>query len=451
MSIGDKYYIQSKDPAKRYFTIFLPHDMDVLGKCVLEKFFQLIPSQQSLFETDVVLISDEDTDPLSCQKTKFVDQICLKKQFSDVKECEDQPRKQKQPRLDHNGNHLKLSRSHMNLHSANDVNDEDEVVDSIDPCEKVKPSVRVDLFAEFNNFVELLTYGSTGVLIEDYKCLDRRELVTNIIVDFYLEYLCNEVLPKGISRRVHVFKSYFFSLLTTDANFSGWNSGEQKGIKAQEKRYKRVEEIDSEVNIFDRDFIVFPCHQKEHWFLVIACYPRLNGAVYADDEQPIEDEKERYLKNRLYARPIKASCLIYLDSIRSSTRMTTSMLHIKNFLQSVYEHKYSQEFTLDMVNIHKYAPPCPQQKNNNDCGLFLLEFFEQFFIKSPITDFRKTLDLSDWFDRKIVLNKRETIAEKIKEKMRENGRELTELPKITFKKDHKKTNVNSELSNMSGT
>lgn len=78
---------------------------------------------------------------------------------------------------------------------------------------------------------------------------------------------------------------------------------------------------------------------------------------------------------------------------------------------------------------------CPLQSNATDCGLFVIEFLEQFLIKAPIKDFRSPIDLSDWFDPKIILKKRESIANILKDLILKDKKLLPELPPISFSDD----------------
>lgn len=74
----------------------------------------------------------------------------------------------------------------------------------------------------------------------------------------------------------------------------------------------------------------------------------------------------------------------------------------------------------------------PQQLNFTDCGLFLLQYVEQFF-KEPIQDFRLPIkSLLNWFPQDIVTRKREDISNLIKQLMTLQGVNEVELPKLDF-------------------
>jgi sentrin-specific protease 7 len=74
----------------------------------------------------------------------------------------------------------------------------------------------------------------------------------------------------------------------------------------------------------------------------------------------------------------------------------------------------------------------PQQNNFTDCGVFLLQYVEQFF-KDPIKDFRIPIKaLVNWFHQDVVTRKREEIAKLIQELIKRNTPEGIELPELEF-------------------
>lgn len=73
----------------------------------------------------------------------------------------------------------------------------------------------------------------------------------------------------------------------------------------------------------------------------------------------------------------------------------------------------------------------PQQQNFTDCGLFLLQYVEQFFA-DPLKDYRLPIKLLNWFHQDIVTRKREDISNLIKKLMERDGCDDVELPEIEF-------------------
>lgn len=78
------------------------------------------------------------------------------------------------------------------------------------------------------------------------------------------------------------------------------------------------------------------------------------------------------------------------------------------------------------------AVKVPQQQNFTDCGLFLLQYVEQFF-KDPLKDYRIPIKtLSKWFHQDIVTRKREDVANLIKTLMKREGFAEVDIPNIEF-------------------
>lgn len=75
----------------------------------------------------------------------------------------------------------------------------------------------------------------------------------------------------------------------------------------------------------------------------------------------------------------------------------------------------------------------PIQNNYTDCGLFLLQYVEQFF-KEPIKDFRIPIkNLNKWFHQDVVTRKREEIANLIEDLIKKTApTEDIELPVLQF-------------------
>lgn len=315
---------------------------------------------------------------------------------------------------------------------------------------KKAPSRNPD-FDRFDDLQQLLVFDDVEIRMEDWKCLDRREMLTGPIINFYLKFIYN-LMSEELRERVHIYSTNFYTMYSVDTSYAGWN--EEGNLNAAEKRYNRVQGLpcNTDVNIFDKDFIVFPCHDNQHWFLSIACFPKLSGAVTVNGNQPVEDNQKRYrdMKNPDVGEPIKSSVILTFDSVTGNGgRRTKALKYIRQFLLSEYNAKYKNDFPFvsnDVISssVHvshfnvrrddpynRFSFQSPQQKNTVDCGLFLLENMEQFFIKEPINDFRTPMKRTDWFNPDTVGEKREEIANTLKALMLERG-ELPELPILSF-------------------
>lgn len=246
-------------------------------------------------------------------------------------------------------------------HLRNDIPDNIEgLIDSNGAgSSKKEAPIIVERFSEYENSTVLANYRDIVIRMEDYKCLDYRELVNDVILDFYLKYIYHEMMTEEQRQSVHIYNTPFYSLYATSSNFAGWKDDENKDLSASSKRYNRVRDLPSNrnVNIFDKDFIVFPCNFKEHWFLTIACYPKLNGAINAKGELVEGEDARRDIRNPDSGEPLKTACILVLDSVKNNTgRRTTAIQHIRKFLRSVYMEHYQADFPFEAGKICGNSP-----------------------------------------------------------------------------------------------
>jgi len=74
----------------------------------------------------------------------------------------------------------------------------------------------------------------------------------------------------------------------------------------------------------------------------------------------------------------------------------------------------------------------PQQQNLTDCGLYLLQYVEQFFTKPFINYTLPIGELSNWFDMLTVTKNRKDIANLAQKLMNESNQQRKILPVIKF-------------------
>jgi sentrin-specific protease 7 len=105
------------------------------------------------------------------------------------------------------------------------------------------------------------------------------------------------------------------------------------------------------------------------------------------------------------------------------------------------------------LNMPGHCVKVPQQNNFTDCGLYLLQYVEQFFLVSirkdfeskerlnkyisplqdPIGDYNLPIrHLNDWFDTLTVTKKREDISNLLKELISKSNPEVLPLPDVKF-------------------
>ncbi|XP_063914137.1 uncharacterized protein LOC135130642 isoform X2 [Zophobas morio] len=326
--------------------------------------------------------------------------------------------------------------------------------------------------------------GRITINTEDYMCLGQDQFLNDVIIDFYLKYLLLN-LPKEQQDKVHVFSTFFYKRLTTKPMKASRKSQPTEidpNLTPAQKRHSRVKTWTKNVNIFEKDFIIVPINENCHWFLAIICFPNMNGSQTMDG-QPIKIEpkqskkkkgglgavKEKKIEPSIMCedaelsdkdeaegddseldsddseeppatllvennsnRPaIKQPCVLIFDSLAGASRSRV-VATLRDYLTCEYKAKLNVDkvFTKDVIK--GACPKVPQQTNFTDCGLYLLQYVEQFF-KDPIKDYYIPIShLKTWFEEITVTKKREDISLLIQSLMKEAGKDLDILPEVVF-------------------
>lgn len=129
-----------------------------------------------------------------------------------------------------------------------------------------------------NDTGNILTYptnvskGAITINTKDYECLAPNVYLNDVIIDFYLKYLQTEILSEEQKQKTHIFSTFFYNALNSHAPRA---TDATRRMSAAQKRHERVKKWTKDVNIFEKDFIIVPINQSEHWFLAIICFPSL--------------------------------------------------------------------------------------------------------------------------------------------------------------------------------
>lgn len=228
--------------------------------------------------------------------------------------------------------------------------------------------------------------GSGGISIntEDYMCLAKEEQLNDVIIDFYLKYLLNEMLNDTQRSQTHIFSTFFYKRLVAPSSLSGASRRSTAAASSEAAAFERhgnVRNWTKHVNLFAKDFIFVPINASNHWYLAVICYPHLSGPVTKDSRSPIDATLRRQ------PVPIVRPCILMMDSMSPEG---TSMFHkrtanvLREYLACEYQARNAggpsklftdQSHPIQMVDV-------PQQDNHCDCGLFVLQFVEEFFVVS---------------------------------------------------------------------
>jgi len=122
---------------------------------------------------------------------------------------------------------------------------------------------------DFHDTTPYLTYPphtkrhSVTVTVGDLHRLNPSEFLNDTLIEFYLLYIRDRVVPPQLRHRFHFFNSFLFTRL------SEFGSGGVRELYAHVKGWTKG------VNLFEKDWIVLPINDPErhHWSLVVIAHP----------------------------------------------------------------------------------------------------------------------------------------------------------------------------------
>ncbi|KAF5741063.1 ubiquitin-like-specific protease 1D isoform X2 [Tripterygium wilfordii] len=218
--------------------------------------------------------------------------------------------------------------------------------------------------------------ASVEICYTDINCLGPEAYLTSPIMNFYIQYLQRQVSPanRAICDYYHFFSTYFYKKLKEAVSYQG---SDKESFFIKFRRWWKG------VNIFQKAYILIPVHEDVHWSLVIICIPDKE-----DESGPI---------------------ILHLDSL--GLHCSRAIFEtIKRFLKEEWNYLNSEVAPSDIPigeRIWKNLPrriddkiiTVPQQKNDYDCGLFVLFFMKRFIEEAPERLNKKDLAMfgKQWF------------------------------------------------------
>ncbi|XP_014859475.1 PREDICTED: sentrin-specific protease 7-like isoform X3 [Poecilia mexicana] len=259
--------------------------------------------------------------------------------------------------------------------------------------------------------------GRMTLTQEDLDCLDAGEFLNDVIIDFYLKYLLLEGVGGTVAQRSHVFSSFFYKQLScrraageSDAPF----------VPDHHTRHQRVKTWTRDVDIFSKDFLFVPVNKAAHWFLVVVCFPGLEGVQTEEFQSGAGGSKRAAAEPRPRSQlppcsllgcqkktVTKRPCILVMDSLKLSSHDDVCRL-IRGYLQVEWEVRRKTLRLFAPASMRSCTCSVPQQDNGSDCGVYLLQFAESF-LQNPVVDFDPPLRLEGWFPRQRARQKRDEI------------------------------------------
>ncbi|CAN8294402.1 unnamed protein product [Cochlearia groenlandica] len=198
------------------------------------------------------------------------------------------------------------------------------------------------------------------VSLKDFKCLSPGEYLTSPVINFYIRYLQHHVFSDNqTAADCHFFNTFFYKKLIEAVSYKG---NDKDAFFVKFRRWWKG------LDLFRKSYIFIPIHEDLHWSIVIICIP---------------DKKDE-----------SGVTILHLDSLGLHPR-TLIFNNIKRFLKEEWNYlnqdaplsdsPISDNIWRDLPNmINEAEVKVPQQRNDFDCGLFVLFFIERFIKEAPL-------------------------------------------------------------------
>lgn len=272
-------------------------------------------------------------------------------------------------------------------------------------------------------------FGTVELHTQSLDCLNSCSYLSDNIIQFYSAYLINK-LNEIQASRFHIFDSIFFEQLSKIFDIN------KPGIDVT--RWRQLSRWYSHVDIFSKDFLLFPVCHRDHWFVIIVCYPRkvqlafkenddnVTQEDHEDDEDKVDEEvfKDTYdnidclRRQTSQNKDSKTPCIIIMDSLSIRNRSIT--LKVRDFLDFDWRTKCAGAIKkFSHHDLKDHFPRLPKQKNAYDCGLYMITYM-RCFVRDPDRIYQ--LVIQNDIDSQAQLNA--IIEGSVGENDRENLREL---------------------------
>ncbi|RWS28765.1 sentrin-specific protease 6-like protein [Leptotrombidium deliense] len=246
-----------------------------------------------------------------------------------------------------------------------------------------------------------------SITISDYdmNCLQEEQFLNDSILGFYLKYIQKNLTDESIASKIYIFNTFFYGKLSKS------RKSEDMSRSVAERVYDRVKNWTKCVDIFEKDFLIIPMNKNYHWFLAIVCYPKLVS----------EGSKSGW---RQTCKREHNPCIIYMDSLGIARERPRLSEPIRHFLSMEWQKKKGTQLTFSKAALPDHYPRVPYQTNTTDCGLFVLQYVEQF-LKDPnfVLNNLASVKLEEWFPLSVIDTKRQHLRDLI-EQLRDESKDF---------------------------
>jgi len=271
------------------------------------------------------------------------------------------------------------------------------------------------------------TTGTISVTNEDYMCLAASQFLNDVMIDFFLKYLQfsnTGLVDQDLMGKTHIFNTFFYNRLTTKPSTLKGSKAhpveDDPNLTDSQKMYERVRKWTKKVDLFEKEYIVVPIHEKAHWFVCIICNPSkvIKKAAGQDITENVDVDSK--------------SCILVFDSLPDGSKSDICNV-LRSYLTMEWMARGSgNQAMFTEENMPQFNPKVRGQKNSKDCGIYLLQYVESFF-RTPSRNWTDPQNIhSDWFHKEEALKKRGRIAKLIRDMATKQQYEKKSSKKLSF-------------------
>lgn len=131
------------------------------------------------------------------------------------------------------------------------------------------------------------------VAFQDYKTLEQTVYINDIIVDFYLTYLYENMLKKEEASNIYIFSTMFYKRLLTQPSSKQnhmFSFEKNQTLSSAQKRHLRVKSWTKKVDLFTKDMIIIPICEGSHWYALCVIKPGLISNALGSKDSRLQGE-----------------------------------------------------------------------------------------------------------------------------------------------------------------
>ena len=216
-------------------------------------------------------------------------------------------------------------------------------------------SLRSEKLQDTEKLCEFPVGKSPNVIVtfHDYKTLEHDFFLNDIIIDFYLTYLHENMLNKEDASMVYILPTMFYKRMLTQSFGKSLDTFEKSPILSSgQKRHMRVKGWTKNVDLFSKDMIIIPICEDSHWYLVIVVKPGLIVNAPDSEARRLKGEPFFIVLDR-FSNQVLPSLLLTLTIVAVGS-MGESKIDAVDNVRSYLGHEWrTKVFVYDLFLVHK--------------------------------------------------------------------------------------------------